>query len=166
MRVGFVGLGRMGATMAQRLLAAGHQLTVANRSQAIVAQLAAEGAAPARTPAEVATASEIVLACLTDPPASEQVFLGGQGLLPAARPGQVFVDLGTHISLLLKDLNLIDDLAGATGVRLLGAAVAKQAFAEATALDLAGQDIAALVQPLERIAGITVGGERARSPAP
>lgn len=95
LRVGWVGLGRMGAPMARRLLAAGHQLTVHNRSRGIVEELATAGARPANDPAEVTSASDVVFACLTDPPASESVFLGVRGLLGESRAGQIFVDHST-----------------------------------------------------------------------
>jgi 3-hydroxyisobutyrate dehydrogenase-like beta-hydroxyacid dehydrogenase len=95
MNVGFVGLGRMGRPMARHLLAAGFPLTVHNRSRGAVEELAAEGARPARTPAEVAEASDIVLACLTNTASTEDVFLGKNGLVEAARAGQIFVDHST-----------------------------------------------------------------------
>lgn len=93
--VGMVGLGRMGAPMARRLLAAGHPLAVHNRSRGSVEALAAEGATPATSPAEVAAAAEFVLTCLTSPASCEEVYFGARGLFEAARAGQVFVDLST-----------------------------------------------------------------------
>ena len=54
MKIGFIGLGIMGKPMARNLLAAGHELVVHNRSRTAVDELAAEGATPAATPAEVA----------------------------------------------------------------------------------------------------------------
>lgn len=94
-RVGFIGLGRMGLPMARNLLQAGFPLVVHNRSRGNVDIIASEGAVPAASPAEVAHASDIVLACLPDVPAVEQVFLGTGGLLPVVRPGQLIVDHST-----------------------------------------------------------------------
>ena len=95
MRVGFIGLGRMGMPMSQRLLKAGFHLTVHNRSRGRVEELARQGAHPASSPAGVAESSDIVLTCLPDVATVESVFLGEDGVVPAARPGQIFVDHST-----------------------------------------------------------------------
>lgn len=94
-RVGFIGLGKMGAPMARRCLAAGLPLTVYNRSRPAVDALAAEGATPADDPAAVAAAADVVVTSLPDVPAVEAVYLGERGLVGAARSGQVFVDTST-----------------------------------------------------------------------
>jgi 3-hydroxyisobutyrate dehydrogenase-like beta-hydroxyacid dehydrogenase len=93
--VGFVGLGKMGKRMSRNLLAAGFNLTIHNRSRGAVDELAALGAHPANKPAEVAAAADIVLTCLTNTPSVEDVYFGANGLLAAARPGQIFVDHST-----------------------------------------------------------------------
>jgi 3-hydroxyisobutyrate dehydrogenase-like beta-hydroxyacid dehydrogenase len=95
MNVGFIGLGKMGRPMARHLLDAGFTVTVHNRSRAPVDELAAAGAHPASTPAEVARASDIVLTCLTNTQSVEDVYFGPNGLIGAARPGQIFVDHST-----------------------------------------------------------------------
>ena len=94
-RVGFIGLGRMGLPMARNLLRAGFPLVVHNRSPGNVGLIASEGAIPAENPAEVARSSDIILTCLPDVPAVEQVFLGTGGLLPAIRTGQLLIDHST-----------------------------------------------------------------------
>ena len=95
MKVGFIGLGKMGKPMAINLLKKGFELTVHNRSRGVVDELVGMGAAPAGSPREVAAAAEIVLTCLPTPAAVESVFLGPDGLIPAARPGQILVDHST-----------------------------------------------------------------------
>lgn len=95
MRVGFIGLGRMGKPMARNLLRAGHDLVVHNRSQGVVQELALEGAHPASSAAEVAERADVVLTCLPDIPTVRQVVEGPQGVLAAARPGLIVVDLST-----------------------------------------------------------------------
>jgi 3-hydroxyisobutyrate dehydrogenase-like beta-hydroxyacid dehydrogenase len=95
MKVGFIGLGRMGMPMCVDLLKAGFELTVHNRSRGKVDEMAKLGAIPAWSPAEVTQASDIVLACLPDVSTVEQVFLGERGVVPHARPGQVLVDHST-----------------------------------------------------------------------
>ena len=95
MKVGFIGLGRMGLPMATRLLDAGHALTVFNRSQGAVQKLVARGARAATSPAEVAREVDVLFTCLLTPEQSEQIFLGDNGAIHGARAGQVFVDTAT-----------------------------------------------------------------------
>ncbi len=95
MRVGFVGLGKMGRPMTLRLLAAGHEVTVHSRSRGPVEALVQCGARAAWSPREVAEASEVVLAALPTEAAVRAVFLGPDGLVAAARPGQILVDHST-----------------------------------------------------------------------
>ena len=95
MNVGFIGLGKMGKPMTRHLLRAGHRVTVHNRSRGAVEELAREGAVPATSPAEVSQASDVVLTCLTNTQSVNDVYFGQQGLLAAARPGQILVDHST-----------------------------------------------------------------------
>jgi 3-hydroxyisobutyrate dehydrogenase len=95
-RIGFIGLGIMGVPMAGHLRAAGHPLTVANRSRGARAQALLEaGAAWAETPAEMAAASDVVISILGFPQDVEQVWLGTDGLLAGARPGALLIDMTT-----------------------------------------------------------------------
>jgi 2-hydroxy-3-oxopropionate reductase len=94
-RIGFIGLGLMGAPMARNLMHAGHPLTVHNRSRAIVDELAAEGATPASNPREVAEASDVVITCLPDSPDVQRVVLGPDGIVHGARPGLIYIDMST-----------------------------------------------------------------------
>lgn len=94
-RVGLIGLGKMGEPMGRNLLAAGFPLTVYNRSQPAIEALVAAGARAAGDPAGVAAASDVVVTSLPDPAAVEQVYLGECGLASAARTGQVYVDTST-----------------------------------------------------------------------
>jgi 3-hydroxyisobutyrate dehydrogenase-like beta-hydroxyacid dehydrogenase len=91
--VGFIGLGHMGLPMAENLLRAGFELTVFNRTRSKADAL--RGARVAKTPAEVVDAAEMVLASLGNVAASLEIFLGPEGVVPAARPGQVLVDHST-----------------------------------------------------------------------
>lgn len=93
--VGFIGLGRMGLPMSRRLLKAGFDLTVHNRSQGKVREIAGEGAHPARSTGEITQKSDILLACLPDIATVEEVFLGPGGVIENARAGQVLVDHST-----------------------------------------------------------------------
>lgn len=102
-RIGFIGLGVMGAPMANNLLSAGFPVTVYNRSKPKVTELVSAGAIDAATPAEVVSQSDIVITMLPDSPDVEQVYFGTNGgtntgtigLLEAARPGVLFIDMTT-----------------------------------------------------------------------
>ena len=92
--LGFVGIGRMGAPMAGRLMDAGHELAVYDRAEDAMAPLLARGARRCASPAEVASAAEVVLASLPTPDVVRQVALGGDGVLRGNRVA-TFVDLST-----------------------------------------------------------------------
>ncbi|MBZ0302499.1 MAG: NAD-binding protein [Anaerolineae bacterium] len=94
-KVGYIGLGIMGASMARNLMKAGHELVVHNRSRAIVDQLASEGAAPATSPKAVAAQVEFVFTNLPDSPDVEQVVLGKEGIIEGAHEGLIFIDNST-----------------------------------------------------------------------
>jgi 2-hydroxy-3-oxopropionate reductase len=82
----------MGRPMARRLLGAGHPLAVFNRSRPSVDALAAEGARPCASPAEVAESAEVVFTMLPDAPDVEKVVFGPEGLAAAMREGSVLID--------------------------------------------------------------------------
>ena len=95
MIVGFVGLGAMGSRMAGRLLDAGHELVVWNRSPAKMAPLVERGALPAKSPADVARGSEAVITMLADPAALQSVTEGPSGLAAGAGPSMTVVEMST-----------------------------------------------------------------------
>jgi 3-hydroxyisobutyrate dehydrogenase-like beta-hydroxyacid dehydrogenase len=94
-RLGFIGLGIMGAPMAQNLLKAGFELTVWNRTRAKAEPLVALGASVADSPAAVAAASEVTVSCVTDSADVEAVVLGPGGVIEGAKPGNVHIDCST-----------------------------------------------------------------------
>ena len=93
--IGFIGLGVMGKPMAKHLIAAGHRLTVHNRSRGAVDELAAAGATAAGSPAEVAKASTIVITMLPDTPDVERVLIGPGGVVESMQRGTVVVDMSS-----------------------------------------------------------------------
>ena len=93
-QLGFVGVGRMGGFMTERLLAAGHSVVVTDPSEAAVAALVQKGATRAGSAAEVASASDIVFASLPSPAVVETVALGDNGVAAGER-AKVFIDLST-----------------------------------------------------------------------
>jgi 3-hydroxyisobutyrate dehydrogenase len=94
-KLGYLGLGMMGFPMAQRLLNAGHDVTVWNRSSGKAAALVEAGAKPASSPHGVATAASLVFMCLTDAAAVEAVVFGPDGLATAAGAGKLVVDFSS-----------------------------------------------------------------------
>ncbi len=96
--VGFIGLGKMGRPMSERLLAAGFSLHVHNRSRGAVDDLAAKGAKRAKSPREIAERAEVILSALPTPQSVDEVY--GE-LAAAARKGQVYADCST-VSLALS----------------------------------------------------------------
>ena len=95
-RIGFIGLGLMGHGMAKNLALKGFPLTVAaHRNRAPLADILSAGAVEAKTHAELARASDIVILCVTGTPQVEAIVYAPDGLLASAREGQIFVDTST-----------------------------------------------------------------------
>jgi 3-hydroxyisobutyrate dehydrogenase len=95
MQIGVAGLGAMGSAIAARLLEAGHQVTVWNRTAAKTKPLADAGAKVAASPGAVAAASEAVITILTDSAAIDAVYNGPSGLLSGDVTGKLFIDMST-----------------------------------------------------------------------
>jgi len=94
-RVGFVGLGTMGASMAANLLRAGAQLTVWNRTPGRTSALVDRGAQEAVSPAEVASRSDVTVICVSDTPDVEAVLFGPDGIATGALAGSLVIDCST-----------------------------------------------------------------------
>lgn len=153
MRIGFAGLGRMGAPMARNLIAAGHEVFVWNRTGQTAIDFAASGVCIAvPTPADLMAQAQIVVTMLADDEASDAVHLGKDGLFASAS-NATLVEMGTmspdHIAELVakapKNVHVIDaPVSGAT-----------QAAANADLLIMAGcrdedADLAAIFDALGR----------------
>ena len=95
MRIGFIGLGTMGAPMARRLLEAGHDVTVHNRTRQREEPLEALGAHRATTPRECARDRELVITMVSDTPDVQAVVLGEEGAVEGMEKGSVLVDMST-----------------------------------------------------------------------
>jgi len=95
MKVGFVGLGTMGAPMARRLLDAGHEVTVHNRTRERERPLADAGAARAATPREAAEGAELVVTIVGDSPDVREVVLGPDGVAEGLGEGAIVIDMST-----------------------------------------------------------------------
>ena len=123
MKVGFIGLGVMGAPMAANILKGGHELTVFDRSPEAVAKLVQAGAKAAATAKEVGAASEIVVTMLPEPQHVEQVVLGKDGVIEGLPKGGIVIEMstidpGTSVrvgdALRAKGMELVDSPVGKT----------------------------------------------------
>jgi 3-hydroxyisobutyrate dehydrogenase len=103
LRVGFVGLGTMGAFMSQNLLSAGFPLTVWNRTPGRADDLVRQGAVEATSPAALARSCDVVVTCLTDSPQVEEVIFGLDGLAEGFAPGSLLIDCSTLSPLKAKE---------------------------------------------------------------
>ncbi|AXI45842.1 NAD(P)-dependent oxidoreductase [Sulfitobacter sp. SK012] len=135
MRVGFAGLGRMGAHMARNLARAGHDVTLWNRSREKAQSLATElDCATAGSPRGLSNAAEVIVTMLADDPSSKDVHSGAEGLF--AGSARTYVEMGTmspdHIAWLAE--------RAPVGARVIDAPVsgATQAAADAQLLIMAG----------------------------
>ena len=96
MRIGFIGLGNMGGSMALNLMKAGHQVTVNDVRRQVVEPHLAGGAKWAENSAAVAKDAEVVFTSLPGPREVEAVVLGEGGLIGAMAPGSLYIDLSTN----------------------------------------------------------------------
>ncbi|MBI2867894.1 MAG: NAD(P)-dependent oxidoreductase [Chloroflexi bacterium] len=120
MNIGFVGLGALGQPMARRLLAKGRGVVGYNRSPAKQQAFVGSGGLGAKSLREVAQGCDVVHTCLTSPPDSDAVYLGRDGLLAHARPGQVFVE---HSTISVGQARRLEAAARERGAYLLDAPV-------------------------------------------
>jgi 3-hydroxyisobutyrate dehydrogenase-like beta-hydroxyacid dehydrogenase len=120
MKVGFIGLGIMGASMASNLMKAGHELVVHDIKRDAAAPHLKAGAVWADTPRQVAEATEVVLTSLPGPPEMESVALGENGLLSGMAKGKVYFDLTTNSPAVVRRVHAV---FAKKGVHLLDAPV-------------------------------------------
>jgi 3-hydroxyisobutyrate dehydrogenase len=95
MTIGFAGVGRMSAAMAERLMEEGESVAVWNRSPGRTAPLVEKGAAEAETPAALAAMADTIITCLTNADAIEAVYGGPDGLLSADLSGKLVIEMST-----------------------------------------------------------------------
>lgn len=105
MKVGFIGLGIMGKPMSKNLIKAGYSLVVDDVNKAAVAEITSLGAESAETPREVAQRSDVVITMLPNSPHVRQVALGPKGIIEAARPGLVLIDMSSIAPLVSKEVS-------------------------------------------------------------
>ena len=119
-RVGFIGLGIMGRSMARNILGRGFPLLVYNRTAGRTADLAALGATVAKSPRAVAEQADVTCMCVTGPADVLALVTGPDGVAAGARPGSLFVDLSTIGPAMARQ---VAELLAAHGVAALDAPV-------------------------------------------
>lgn len=123
-RIGFIGLGHMGAPMAANLRRAGFDLVVHDARRSAAAGVEATGAGWADSPREVGERAEVVITMLPTPAVVESVLLGSTGLLGGLPPGGVWVDMSTSTPAVAERVRT---LATPRGISVLDAPVAGMA---------------------------------------
>jgi 3-hydroxyisobutyrate dehydrogenase len=121
MALGFVGTGLMGKPMALRLLAAGHTVAVWNRSRSKLAPLLERGARAAGSPAEAARCSDILMTCVTDQRAAQEVLFGASGVAEGGAAGKLLVDFSSIAPAAARDYAV--ELERRCGMRMIDAPV-------------------------------------------
>ena len=96
MRVGFIGIGRMGSAIAGRVLEGGNELTIWNRTPEKTVELAGRGAQVASSVAEACAGAEAVLTMLANDEVLLEVALGPGGIVESLEPGAIHMVMGTH----------------------------------------------------------------------
>ena len=94
-KIGFIGLGIMGAPMAGHLLAGGHQIVTAINKKDVPAELAAKGAVKLASPKDVAAAVDIVILMLPDTPQVGAVLFGDNGVAKGLSKGKLVIDMSS-----------------------------------------------------------------------
>ena len=112
MNIGFIGVGNMGAGMANNLIKAGHSLTINEIARERATPLLEQGAKWADTPKEVAEASEITFTSLPAPVDVEAVALGDEGILEGSKPGSVYIDLSSNSVSLVRRMHATFETRG------------------------------------------------------
>lgn len=95
MKIGFIGVGRMGSRMAARLIDAGHQVTVFDPNTAAVNELVARGAIAASSPKAAAESAERIMLSLPNPKTLLDAVNDESGVLKSAQPGAIIIDFST-----------------------------------------------------------------------
>jgi 3-hydroxyisobutyrate dehydrogenase len=113
MTVGFIGLGNVGGKLAGSLLRNGHDVTVLDLNEVLVAQFVARGAESAGTPMVMGQSVDLIITCLPSPAASAQVAEGDDGFLPTLGPGKIWLEMSTTDQAEVIRLGALVEAAGA-----------------------------------------------------
>lgn len=120
MRIGFIGLGSMGRSMAENLRRAGHSLQVHDARADAAASLVGEGSVWAASPAQAAADAAVVFTCLPGPPEVDAVAVNESGLLTTMKAGAVWFDLTTNAP---ERIRALSEKFAARGIEVMDAPI-------------------------------------------
>ncbi len=115
-RIGFIGLGNVGSSLAGNLLRHGVDLTVRDLNESVVADFVARGAKRAGSPREMAEQVDIIITCLPSPAATATVMESPDGILAGLTPGKVWLEMSTTDEAEVKRLAPLVEARGATAM--------------------------------------------------
>jgi 4-hydroxybutyrate dehydrogenase/sulfolactaldehyde 3-reductase len=165
-RVGFIGLGTMGAPMARNVLKGGHSVVVYDLNPKAVAALVEAGARPAGSPREVAAASDVVITMLPDAPDVDAAVNGTDGIAAGIRPGSIYVDMSTidptttqriGATLAEKGVAMLDSPVGKTVEHAVAGTSTLMIGGDAAVLERVRPVLAAMGQDLIHCGGLGMG---------
>ncbi len=116
MKIGFIGLGNVGAKLSGSLLRNGHDLTVRDLDRAAARPFLDQGAKWADSPAEMAAACDLIITCLPSPAASAAVMEASDGILSTLTPGKIWAEMSTTDEAEVKRLGALVQAKGAEAV--------------------------------------------------
>src|SRR5277367_742108 len=119
-KLGFIGLGSMGSRIAQRLLDHGYPLVAYDRDIAKAEAVAAEGGFAAKNIVELARTADVILSCLTNDEAAQNVYVGPAGVFAEARPGTIAIEMSTISPETSRELHR---LGAESGIEVLDVAI-------------------------------------------
>ena len=112
MKIGFIGLGNLGAKLSATLVRNGFDVTVHDLDPTAVAVLTAQGAARADSPADLTATADMIITCLPSPVISAKVMEGPDGILGALRPGTIWAEMSTTDAAEVQRLGALVEAAG------------------------------------------------------
>jgi 3-hydroxyisobutyrate dehydrogenase len=92
---GFIGLGAMGSRLVRRIIDAGFEVIVFDRTHEKAQAAAAHGATAAPTPRELAAKSGVIMSCLSNDDAVRAIYCGGDGVIMSVPPGSIIIEMST-----------------------------------------------------------------------
>ena len=103
-KIGFIGLGIMGKPMSKNLLRAGYPLLIYDIVPAALDEIVLAGAEKATSPKDVAAKTDVIITMLPNSPHVKEVVLGKNGIIEAARPGSILIDMSSIAPLVSREI--------------------------------------------------------------
>ncbi|MFH1911989.1 MAG: NAD(P)-binding domain-containing protein, partial [Pseudomonadota bacterium] len=103
-KIGFIGLGIMGKPMSRNLLKAGYPLLVYDIVPAVLDEIVRAGAEKGASPKDVAAKTDVIITMLPNSPHVKEVVLGKNGIIEAAQPGSIIIDMSSIAPLVSREI--------------------------------------------------------------